>query len=209
MNLLRRTAVALVSVTALAALPLSLAAQQPGQTRFQLAATGNEARYRAREQFLNVSFFSDAIGTTSAIKGGIVVDAAGRVIADQSRIVIDVTTLKSDQENRDRMVQTRLLETGKFPTVEIKVTELRGLKIPWPATGALKFDLVGDLTIHGVTKPWTWQIEASPKDGGLAGRASTALKFGDFGMPVPTSMRLLSVEDNLKLEFDFHFVPAK
>jgi polyisoprenoid-binding protein YceI len=158
-----------------------------------------------------VNFPNDAVGATTAIKGGIVIDTAGKVVPAESRLVIDVATLKSDQEGRDRQVMSRILDSARFPTVEVGVTELRGLRYPWPATGELKFELVGDLKIQGVTKPWTWQVTAAPKDGGLAGRATTAFKFGDFGMAVPTSFRLLSVEDNVRLEYDFHFTraPAK
>lgn len=190
----------------LASTPHPVSGQQQG-TRYELAPTGNEARYRVREQFLNVNFPNDAVGTTSAIKGGIVLDAAGKVIPAQSGFVVDVSTLKSDQETRDRVVRERALETAKFPTVDVGIDELRNYKTPW--TADMKFEIVGSLTVHGVKKPWTWQVTASPKEQGLAGRATTAFKFGEFGMTVPTSMRLLSVDDNIRLEYDFFLVPAK
>jgi polyisoprenoid-binding protein YceI len=184
-----------------------LAAQS--QTRYELAPSGNEARYLVREQFVGVNFPNDAVGVTTAITGSLVLSQDGAVVADQSKFVVDIRTLKSDSESRDRVIQGRVLHTEKFPTVELAVRELRGLPHPLPASGELKFELHGDMTIHGETKPWVWQVTASPKDGGLAGRATTSFKFGDFGMPVPTSMRLLSVEDNVRLEYDFHLVPAR
>ena len=98
---------------------------------------------------------------------------------------------------------------AKFPEVALAVTEARGLPFPLPASGELKFQLIGNLTVLGVTKPSTWEVTATPRARGLAGQATTSFKFGDFGMPVPTSFRLLSVEDNVKLEYDFHFVPGK
>ena len=184
---------------------MSVLAQQ-GTTRFELAPTGNEARYRVQEQFLGVDFPNEAVGRTSSITGAIVLDAAGKVVPAQSRFTVDVTTLKSDQDGRDRQVQGRLLETAQFPKVEIAVKELRGFTYPIPASGEMKFELIGDLTIHGVTRPATWQVTASPKTGGLAGTATTAFKFTEFGMPQPQSMRLLSVEDNGKLEYEFNLV---
>ena len=198
-----------VGVAALPSIPSAAEQAPPGQVRFELAPAGNVARYRVREQFLDISFPSDAIGTTTAITGAIVLDAKGAIVPKESRFVVDIRTLKSDSENRDRIIHDRTLHTAKFPNVEIVVSELRGLKYPFPPTGEFTFELIGDLSIHGVTKPWTWQVTATSKAGGLAGRASTAFKFGDFGMTVPTSFRLLSVEDNVRLEYDFHLVPAR
>lgn len=197
-----------MGVVTLATVP-SAAEEPQASVRFELAPAGNVARYRVREQFLDINFPSDAVGTTTAITGAIVLDVKGAVIPKESRFVVDIRTLKSDSENRDRIVQDRTLHTTKFPNVEIVVNELRGVKYPFPPTGEFAFEIVGDLSIHGVTKPWTWQVTATPKAGGLAGRASTTFKFGDFGMTVPTSFRLLSVEDHVRLEYDFHLVPVR
>lgn len=177
-------------------------------TRFVLAAAGNEARYRVREQFVGVNLPNDAVGATSDITGALVLDETGQVVPESSRFVVDIRGLKSDSANRDRVIQGRVLETGKFPTVDVAVTALRGLPWPLPQTGEVAFELVADMTVHGETRPWTWQVAATPKDGGLAGTASTSFAFGEFGMPVPTSFRILSVEDNVRLEYDFHLVPA-
>ncbi len=186
----------------------ALRAEPQNQTRYVPAASGNEARYRVREQFVGVNLPNDAVGTTSAVTGAIVLDATGAVVAGASTFVVDLRGLKSDSENRDRIVQGRILETEQFPTLELAVTALRGLAWPLPASGDLTFELVTDMTVHGVTKSRTWQVTATPRAGGLAGRASTSFTFGDFGMPVPTSFRLLSVEDNVRLEYDFHLVPG-
>ena len=192
-------------VVAAGLLPAPAAAQN--QTRFVPAPSGNEARYRVREQFVGVNFPNDAVGVTSDITGVLVLDAAGRVVPDVSRFVVDIRGLKSDSENRDRVIQDRVLNTKEFPNVELAIRELRGLTYPLPASGEMTFELLADMTVHGVTRPWTWQVTATSKDGGLAGRATTSFTFGDFGMPVPTSFRLLSVEDNVRLEYDFHLVP--
>jgi polyisoprenoid-binding protein YceI len=178
------------------------------EVRFQLAPSGNEARYRVREQFVGVNLPNDAVGATTAVTGTLVI-AGGAVVPDLSKFTVDLRTLRSDSENRDRAVQGRVLQTEKFPLIELMIREIRGLTWPLPATGKLAFELVGDMRLHGETKPSIWQVTAEPKDGGLAGRASTAFTFGEFGMPVPTSFRVLSVEDNVRLEYDFHLVPAR
>jgi hypothetical protein len=51
---------AAVTVLILSPFPATAAAQ--GQTRFVPAPTGNEARYRVREQFVGVNLPNDAVG---------------------------------------------------------------------------------------------------------------------------------------------------
>jgi polyisoprenoid-binding protein YceI len=184
-------------------------ATPPTPATFVLAPAGNEARYRVQERLVGVDLPGEAVGVTSAITGAVVLDSAGRVVPAQSRITVDIRALKSDSEARDRVIQGRTLHTAQFPTVDIVPKQLAGLTYPWPESGELKFELRGDLTIHGVTKAWTWQVVATPKSGGLAGKATTSFAFGDFGMTPPTSFRVLSVEDKITLEYDFQFVPTR
>ena len=204
---LRRIAAAVVACGCV--LTTSLHGQASATTRFELAPSGNEARYRVREQLMGISFPSDAIGKTAAISGAIVLDRTGKIVPDQSHLTVDLTTLKSDSDRRDRIIQNSPLQTAQFPKVELAVKELKGLAYPWPTAGDVKFELVGDLTIHGVTKSSTWQVTASAKDGGLAGTATTALTFDAFGMERPRGMSVLTVENDIKLEYDFHFLPKR
>ena len=183
------------------------AAPAQGHTRFELAPSGNEARYRVREQLAGVNFPSDAIGVTTAVQGAVVLDRSGKVVPESSTFVVDITGLKSDQARRDRFVQGQTLQTATHPRVEMAITELRGLAYPFPATGELKFQLVGNLTIKGVTKPSAWDVVAKPRDGGLQGTATTSFTFGDFELTRPRVASVLSVDDKITLECDFFLVP--
>jgi polyisoprenoid-binding protein YceI len=68
------------------------------------------------------------------------------------------------------------------------------------------FEIVGNLTVHGVTKPTTWLVTAVGKDGGFSGTALTRVTFEDFAMAQPRVPILLSIEDEITLEFQFSFV---
>lgn len=177
------------------------------QLRLGLAAEGNEARYRVREQLANLSLPSDAVGVTSAITGQLVVNSDGTLVRDESKFVVDLTTLKSDQSRRDNFIKNNTLETRQYPTAEFAPTEALGLPSPLPTSGSVKFQLVGDLTVHGVTHPTTWEVTAQIVDGqALVGSATTSFTFADFGMTAPRVSVVLSVEETIKLELDFHLV---
>jgi polyisoprenoid-binding protein YceI len=177
--------------------------------RYVVAPEGNEARYFAREQLAGVSFPNDAIGVTKKVTGTLVLDAAGRVVPGESKFIVDVTQLKSDRDRRDGYVQRRTLETAKFPTVDLVPEEVRGLQSPLPDSGRATFQLLGDLTVKGVTRPTTWEVSARFRGDTISGTASTGFTFDDFGMEKPSVPIVLSVKDSLFLQYDFRLVPGK
>lgn len=181
----------------------------PGPIRYALAATGNLARFIVREQLAGATLPNQAIGTTSAITGGIVLDSKGAVDTANSVITVDLRTLESDRDRRDNYIKRRTLVVDSFPNAVLKVRELKGLPVELPASGTVTFTVLGDFTVHGVTKPSVWEATATVANGALTGKATTRVKFGDFGMERPRVMIVLSVEDDIKLEYDFHFVRAE
>jgi polyisoprenoid-binding protein YceI len=172
-----------------------------------VAPTGNEARYRVREQLVGVDLPNDAVGATQDIKGRIQLKSDGKVVKEGSKIVVGLTSLKSDKRRRDNYIHTRTLETAKFPQVELVPASLEGLLLPIPPGASRTFSLVGDLTVRGVTHPTTWHVTARSDDKGVVGSAVTAFTFKDFGMEQPKVSVVLSVADTIKLEYDFRFVP--
>lgn len=178
-------------------------ATAPAEIRLTVAPSGNEVRYRVREQLVGRDLPNDAVGETTAVTGAIVFDDAGRIVRDQSRVVVNVTGLTSDSDRRDGYVQRRLLEGEQHPTVTFVPTEVHGLSGAIPASGTANFHVVGDLTVKGVTRPAAWEVTASFNGGQITGSASTAFTFEDFGLTQPSVSVLLSVADTIKLEYDF------
>ena len=150
---------------------------------------------------------NDAIGATSDVSGGIAFDAAGNLVPGSSKFIVNVGALKSDKDRRDGYVRGRILETSQYPTVELTPTAIRGLTLPLPTSGNKTFQIVGDLTVHGVTKPTTWNVTASFDRGRVSGAAATSFLFSDFGLNQPRVPVVLSVADSIKLEYTFSLVP--
>jgi polyisoprenoid-binding protein YceI len=184
----------------------AFATTAPAPARYVVAANGNEARYRVREQLLHHDLPNDAIGKTTAITGAIAFDGKGTLDTAASKIIIDVTTLKSDQERRDGYVQRRLLETDQYPTVVFVPTAIRGAGWPLASAGPTAFDLSGMLTVHGVTRPTVWHIKAQGDGGDVTGTGYTRFTFNDVSLQQPHVPVVLSVADTIMLEYDFHFV---
>ena len=180
-----------------------------GSVRLVVAEQGNEARYLVREQLAGRDLPNDAIGATSRIAGGITLGADGQPMADGSRIVVDLASLASDADRRDNYLRRRTLDVAAHPVAILVPREIRGLSGPLPETGEARFELVGDLTIRGVTRTVVWDVTARRAGGGVAGRASTRFPFATFELEVPRVGRVLSVDDDIRLEYDFHLVPDR
>lgn len=193
--------VALVTTAA-----ITQAAPPAGAVRFLVAPSGNAARFRVREQLLGHDLPNDAVGETQQITGAITVDSKGALVPGQSLFVVQVTSLKSDSDRRDGFVQHRLLETDKYPTVELVPIAIRGLVTVPSATsavGPVTVDVVGNLTVRGVTHLTTWRVTARQANGQVTGSASTKFTFTDFAINPPKVPVLLSVADTIALEYDF------
>jgi hypothetical protein len=102
-------------------------------------------------------------------------------------------------------VQRNTLETEKFPTLEFVPTRTAGLSMPLPSAPPAQagFQLIGDMTLHGVTREVTWNVVATFANDGVAGRATTTLTFEMFKIAKPSLARLLSVDDTIDLEIEF------
>lgn len=174
-----------------------------GSLRLVMAAEGNQAQFAVTEQLASLALPSDAVGTTTAISGALVILPDGQLVASESRFVVDLTTLKTDSSRRDGYIQRNTLETATYPEAVFVSVSAGGLPSPLPTAGPVAFQLSGDLTIHGVTHPVTWEVTGEVVGRMLTGTATTSITFTDFGMTLPRVGPVLSVEDQIRLQLDF------
>jgi polyisoprenoid-binding protein YceI len=169
-------------------------------TRLEVVA-GSTASYRVREQLARLNFPNDAVGTTPTVSGALVIRPDGS-FAPESKITVDMRTLKTDEDRRDAFVRDNTLETSRFPTTEFAPRRHKGMPVPLPASGAANFQLIGDMTLHGVTTEATWDVVATFAADAVSAKATTRFNFAKFKITVPQVFGLLSVEDDIRLELD-------
>ncbi len=169
---------------------------------------GSKATYRVREQLAGINFPNDAVGTTTDVTGVVVLGPDGAVNRAESRLSVDLRTLKSDQDQRDGFMRgPRGLNTEKFPAAEFVPREARGLPWPFPSQNPAQagFQLVGAMTVYGTTADVTWNIVSTFNPQQVAGRAETSFTFDTFKIPKPQLARILSVDDTIRLEVELRF----
>ena len=164
----------------------------------------SKATVRVREQLVGVNLPSDAVLVATGATGTFVLQDDGTFSPD-SKITFDVTTLASDQRDRDNFVKMDTLQTRQFPTATFVPTKTSGLVLPLPASGDFTFKLTGQITIHGKTKEVTFDATAHRSGNELTATttASPTWKFADFGMTAPSvPFRVVSVVDEIRLVVD-------
>lgn len=198
-HLTRSLLVGVLLGTSLAPQPTVAQARADAPTRVELLA-GSTAEYRVREQLARFNFPNDAVGT-APLTGHLVINPDSTL--DAGTLTVDLRHLKSDSDRRDGFIRENTLHTSRFPLAEFVARRLEGLPIPLPPSGTHVFRLIGDMTIHGVTSPLTWQVEAQFGAGTITGEATTNFPFKTFGLTIPKVMGLLSVDDDIRLVLTF------
>jgi polyisoprenoid-binding protein YceI len=145
---------------------------------------------------------NDAIITITGAQGSFTLNPDG-TFATGSRISIDMTTVTTDDRQRTDSIRRDPLEVTRFRTSELVPKTTTGLTLPLARSGDFTFQLTGDLTLHGVTKSVTFDVKATRSNGTLTATATAnpSWKFGDFGMEPPSSFSVISIVDEIRMEF--------
>jgi polyisoprenoid-binding protein YceI len=164
----------------------------------------SKATIRVREQLVGVSLPSDAVLTATGAKGSFELNSDG-TFTSGSKITFDLTTLSSDERDRDNFIKNDTLQVRQFATAQFVPTKTSGLTLPLASSGTFTFTLTGNMTIRGKTKEVTFDVTAKRDGSDLTATATAnpSWKFGDFGMTAPSvPFRVLSVTDEIRAAID-------
>ena len=159
-----------------------------GMTRLALIPGESEARYIMTITTLGQPP-KQAACATRAVTGEIVLGADGAVVPELSRIVVDQRTLNCAAPLRNPQAQS-LLQTKDHPMAEFVVQSAPGLGAPLPV-GESAFQMVGNQTVRGQTRPTVYDTLANVTPEGVVGTARSTLKMSNFGITPPSIGPLL------------------
>lgn len=175
-----------------------------GSERFVVIPAESRAGYRAEEVFFGPNNrFNVAVGTTNAVRGEIWIDRSDPRRSRIGAITVDISTLKSDANERDRMIRTRWLESSRFPKAEFTPTAITGLPDAYVPGQDLFVQIAGNLRIRQVSRPVTFATTLRLDGAALTGVASTRILMTDFGFAPPSLLGILKADNQVTLEFHF------
>jgi polyisoprenoid-binding protein YceI len=166
--------------------------------------TSTWAGYRFDEELANIGG-NTAVGRTPGVTGTMTV-AGDEVTAVD--VEVDLTTLQSDSGLRDGALKSRGLESEQFPTATFSLTEPLPLPAGVEEGEQASTSATGELTIHGVTKEVTVEVEAQLSEGSAAVVGQAPVVLADFDIEPPTGLSVLSIKDEGTFEFQIFFTKA-
>jgi polyisoprenoid-binding protein YceI len=179
---MRRFILAAVTAAALVAPALAQTPAAPAQPPLGPNAWSVDTAHSAAGFSVKHMMVSTVRGTLGPVKGTVEYDGKS-LDSIKADISIDVTGVNTGTEGRDKDLKSpNFFDVAQFPTATFKSKRA-------VADGAGKFKLIGDLTMHGVTKEVTLNVEGpSPvlkqANGSLkiGASATTMINRKDFGM---------------------------
>ena len=182
--------------------PLTLTTSTPTETSGSVpiegtwtVASGSRVGYRVKEVLFGQS--QDAVGRTDEVEGSLTIE---RTTVRTATFTVDMTSVESDQERRDRQFNGRIMDTSSYPTATFALTqpiELGSI----PAEGVQGTARAsGTLTLRGTTKTVTFTITGRRTSSSIQVTGSIPITFADWGIPNP-SFGPAETEDNGSLEF--------
>lgn len=184
----------------------SLSTTPSRQTRWQIDPTHAAAGFRVRH--LMVAHVRGLLGPVS---GSAVIDEAD-VTRSHVEASIDVTGIDTREAKRDEHLRSAdFFDVERYPTVTFRSTEVRRGK-------GDSLRLTGDLTIRGITKPITLEVDELPppvKDPwGNVKRGLTArgkLNRKDYGLTWNVALEAggMLVGENVDIEIEVELAQTK
>jgi polyisoprenoid-binding protein YceI len=110
--------------------------------------------------------------------------------------VVQLATLQTGIELRDRHMRDEVLEVQRFPVARLRVTN--------PAAPAAKASGTtrAELTVHGQTRPVDVTFQVEPRSG-YDVTATFRMDLRDYGMSAPTYLGV-KVKPEIDVSADFH-----
>ncbi len=152
----------------------------------------------------NLSFESGSVKAHTQVFGDSTIDPVAKKATSHLTMDATASTLRgtievsmidliSDNKKRDEHMQ-EALESAGFPKAVFEVKEV-------VAKGGNNYILKGTMTLHGVSKPMSFDGTVVEESGKVHIKAASALKMTDFGIK-PIKMMFLTVRDQVDLTVD-------
>lgn len=174
-------------------------------TTFTIVPEESEARFQVQEVLTGVD--TTVIGATNSVEGTITVNTEDPSASSVNTIRVDLSTLQTDNNFRNRAIHDRILETGNpdFQHAAFVGTGVSGLPDTIAVGDTVDFQVTGNLTLHGVTQEVTFDTTATlVSEDRLEGLASLPILYSDYGVQIiQLPPQVASVEDQVILELEF------
>ena len=161
---------------------------------------GSKATFTVNEKLAWLDLPNDAVMHTEGLTGSVFLDGQPSVIE------LDLHSMTSDSDRRDGYVQRRMFPDHRVAV--FTVADLGELPDPLPEGEVITREVQGELTIRGVTKAITFEVEARRDPDKLFILGRTTFTWDDLEIPPPNIPGRIQVKDEVRVEVLLSAVPA-
>ena len=190
------------------------AAESPitGLRTFVIVPEESQASYLVDEEFLENALSklgieagqNDVVGTTPEVSGQLQLNLDDlSAVLGENEFAVDLSQLTSDQDRRDNWIRENGPTFDRFPMATFTATAVSGLPDNYDEGQEIQFQVSGDLTVHEVTLPVTFDVTATLQDDTLTGVLETRRLMSDFGIDPPEFAGTLTVADEFGIRVEF------
>ncbi len=145
------------------------------------------------------------VGTTNEVAGEVLIDFGDPATSRLGTVVINVRTLETDSNFRDRAMRGPILgsarDENEFATFE--PTGIEGLPDRVAVGDRVALSVSGDFTLSGVTRPVNFEMEAIVVTADrIEVEGSATVLRSDFGLVIPDVPSVSNVGDEVLLVID-------
>jgi polyisoprenoid-binding protein YceI len=173
---------------------------------WQVADNGSSyVGYRVKEQLAFLSSPNEAVGRSKAVTG--TMQVAGDTV-EEVRIEADLTQLTSDETRRDNAIRQRGLESDRYPTATLELTDPIQLDSAPLEGQEVRGQGKGRLTVHGVTREVDLDLQGLWSGETIQVVGQLPVKMTDYEIEPPRFGPVVSIEDSLNVDFSLVFERA-
>jgi polyisoprenoid-binding protein YceI len=204
-NAVQPTAVPTEAEAAEATQEAAVASSAGERTLYRIDSSNSQVSFALQEDLRGVR--TDVIGTTTEVAGDIVIDYANPSASQIGTIRINARTIETDQSMRNRMIRSEILLSAQdaYEFIEFVPTAVNGLPATVEIGQTYTFEIVGNLTMIGVTREVTFAAEvtiASPEQ--ISGTATANVLYSDWGISIPSVPQVANVTPEVTLTISFN-----
>jgi polyisoprenoid-binding protein YceI len=182
--------------------PLDSDASQETRTLLHIVPEESTVRFLIDEELFGQP--NTVIGETNQVAGDLLIDFANPSNSEVGTILINMRTIATDNEFRNRALRSQILLTSEYEFSEFATSELTGLPEAVTMGQAFSFQIVGTLTVRGIDRETTFDVTVTPiNETRIEGHATTQVLYTDFDMQIPNAPGVANVAEEVTLEIDF------
>ncbi|MBK9749185.1 MAG: YceI family protein [Chloroflexi bacterium] len=149
---------------------------------------------------------TNVVGITDQVAGQLLVDLANPAATQIGTIRINVRTLATDSDMRNRAIRRAILQSDQdqFEFAEFSNIELSDLPASVTIGEPFTFNITGDFTLRSITNRVTFAARVTPVSATeLSGTASTVVQRALYELTIPNAPGVANVSEDVTLEITF------